>query len=470
MAAASLARKRAQERTVREREIFLKDEFNATCVARWEQRTSTRIERQDLINRAKIMAENDARELQERQIKIEELYEREELQLKKELEESTYVSIEDRIKAIREKASRLQEKRAKEKEDFVNTCYDRQWRDGCDDVRALNAKAITEKLVFDRNHALDVKQSDFDGDKEDEKNQLIQEFERKEKEKEKEIERQRKNKETILALDEQVRINRCRKEGTLKERQKEEDKQLERWNLENEMGKEKKLKALKEAHARGEQTMKSNEERLRDRERTDSQKRKEESIMLDYALEKERKEIDSENKQRQQHKGVSEEYRTFLQQQMIKDEKDTNKVESVRDEAMNNIWQRRDADMKAKNDARNKLMLEVNASRDEQIREKNRRAEEMKRNESIEVENNIKLWEKERQCEQDKEEKQKQRKRENMLWNKKLMEDKLQQESLEKQKQFLLQKQMARTEQDYQARVEREAGRAKTYFPRRGEA
>ena len=159
-----------------------------------------------------------------------------------------------------------------------------------------------------------------------------------------------------------------------------------------------------------------------------------------------------------------------LTKRMIKDEKDTNKVESVRDEAMNNIWQRRDADMKAKNDARNKLMLEVNASRDEQIREKNRRAEEMKRNESIEVENNIKLWEKERQCEQDKEEKQKQRKRENMLWNKKLMEDKLQQESLEKQKQFLLQKQMARTEQDYQARVEREAGRAKTYFPRRGEA
>ena len=73
MAAAKLARKRAQEKIVREREDFLKDECNATYVARWEERTSTRIEKQDLLCRAGRLAELDMKTLEQRQTNIQKL-------------------------------------------------------------------------------------------------------------------------------------------------------------------------------------------------------------------------------------------------------------------------------------------------------------------------------------------------------------------------------------------------------------
>ena len=464
MAAASLARKRAEEKIVRDREIFLKEEFNATCVARWEQRTSARIERQDLINKEKERSEFDAQKLQERQFEIRDLYAREELELRKELEKSNYVSIDDRMKAIRERATVLQEKRAKEKEALVKACYDRQWRDGCDDVRTLKAKAITDRLMFDRKNALDIKQCDPDDPKEDGKNQLIQELEKKEKEEG--LERLRKNKETKIALDEQVRFNKFRKEKALRERQIEEAKQLETWTLENEMEKQKELYALRQARARGEDTLETNAQRLKNRERAESQKHKEEIIMLNYALRKEKNDMEREEEERQKNQGQAQEYRVFLQQQMVKDQQDTHQIENIRDRAMEDIWQRRDAEMEAKNTARDKLMLEVNASRDAQIREKNKVAEEMRRKEAAEVDRNIELWEKERQNELDKENKKKERTINNMRFNKSMMEEKIREADLEKQRKFLVQKEMTLAEQNYQKRVEEESRKEKSYLMR----
>ena len=75
---------------------------------------------------------------------------------------------------------------------------------------------------------------------------------------------------------------------------------------------------------------------------------------------------------------------------------------------------------------------------------------------------------KERQREKYKKKRKKQQKVQNMLWNKKIVDNKRQKETLEKQETFLIQKQMARAEQEYAERVQREeAGRAETYYPRR---
>ena len=470
--AASLARKRAQERIVREREIFLKEEFNATCVAKWEQRTSMRIERQDLINRAKRMTEQDSQYLQLRQSKIKQLYETELSRWKKEIEERNYVSIEDRIDAIREKANRLREKREKEKKEFVNDCYNRRWREGCDDVRALTAKAVTEKLMIDREQSLGARKSDCDDFRDDEKDQLILALEKKENEEE--LERQRTNREIKLALDEQVKINKSKRANNTEARQREEAEQLARWSLENKLEKENKLEILRNARKQGELTLESNIERLKDRQRNTSQKFQEEKMLLDFAVEKEKMEIRMEEEHKQRHQGAAGEYREFFKDQMAKDQmakddtKNMREIKKMRDEAMENTWTSRDEELKAKIDARNKLTAEVNASRDEQIFEKNRRAEEMRRTETIEVESNMKLWHQERQSEKDKKERKKQQTVQNMLWNKKIVDNKRQKETLEKQETFLIQKQMARAEQEYAERVQREAGRAETYFPRRG--
>ena len=181
-------------------------------------------------------------------------------------------------------------------------------------------------------------------------------------------------------------------------------------------------------------------------------------MLLNFAVEKEKMEIRMEEEHKQRHQGAAGEYREFFKDQMAKDDTNMREIEKMRDEAMENIWRSRDEELKAKVDARNKLMAEVNASRDEQIFEKNRRAEEMRRTETIEVESNRKLWHQERQSEKDKKERKKHQTVQNMLWNKKIVDNKRQKETLEKQETFLIQKQMARAEQEYAERVQREAG------------
>jgi len=467
--AASSTRKRAQERIVRERELFLKDEFNATLVATWEQRSSNRIVKQDLLNRAKHISEKDAEDIKGRQSKIRDLYQNETLQWKKELKESQYVSIEDRIKAIREKATHLQGKRDKEKRDFVNACYDRQWRDGCDEIRTLNAKSRADKLMDDRNHFLEMKKNGCETDKNEERSQIILDAEKKDKkEREEALERERKNLEMKLALDEQVRISQHRSEALVNERKREEAMQLESWTLEGRNVRGKELRSVQEAHIRGEETMIANRKRLDERERDKGLKRQQENILLNYALDKERTDIESESAQKQQNKGAAQEYVKFLEEQMIEEERDMSQVERIRAAEMEKISSQRDADLQAKKDARSKLMIEVNTSRELQIDEKNKRTEEMKHKVANEVKTDIMLWEKQQHDKEVEKAKKKQQTVENMLFNKKTIESKLEQETVEKQKQFLLNKQMVHAEREHQDRIEREAGNVKTHFPRRG--
>lgn len=42
-----------------------------------------------------------------------------------------------------EKAYELREARQREKERLIEDCYDRQWRDACDDARTLDSVALT---------------------------------------------------------------------------------------------------------------------------------------------------------------------------------------------------------------------------------------------------------------------------------------------------------------------------------------
>lgn len=51
---------------------------------------------------------------------------------------------------ITAKAYALREARQKEREAFVADAYDRQWRDSCDDARALDSQALTQFMNSQR--------------------------------------------------------------------------------------------------------------------------------------------------------------------------------------------------------------------------------------------------------------------------------------------------------------------------------
>ena len=53
---------------------------------------------------------------------------------------------EDRKARIMERAYALRDKRDKAREEYIQECYNRQWRDACDDARLLDSLALTKHM------------------------------------------------------------------------------------------------------------------------------------------------------------------------------------------------------------------------------------------------------------------------------------------------------------------------------------
>jgi len=459
--ASSLAKRRAQERIVKEREIFLKDEFKATSIAKWQEKSDNRIRKQDLEVRVRRLRDKNAEDLVTRRGKLKDLYEGEKEQWEQELKRSTEVPLEQKINAIRERANELQLKRQHENEAFVADCFHRQWSEGSDEVRSLKSKALMDKLMYDRKHTIRKKESDGQSNKENSGNntQLMQALEKKDKEDA--IEKQRRNLEIKLALDNQVEFHEQQHMQKVEQRQKEEAAQLKSWEDEEEEETNKVKDKKQIARERGKNIALANKQRFDDREADRIQKRREESILLDFALDKERKYIKAEMTNQEQNQGAANDYTKFLRDQMVKDAEGACEVERKRDAEMQAIWKKKDNDLKDKEDNRRRLAIEVKTSRDAQIYEKKRAEENRKITEAKEVQYNISVLERQLLDEKLAKEEVKKRTMENMLWNKNKMEEKFGERNRQKQEQYLIQKEDA--EKEYQERVSKEADKNDWY-------
>ena len=56
-----------------------------------------------------------------------------------------------------DKAYKLKQDREREKEKYIDDCYDRQWRDACDDARTLDSAALTTFMANQRMDQLEDK-------------------------------------------------------------------------------------------------------------------------------------------------------------------------------------------------------------------------------------------------------------------------------------------------------------------------
>jgi len=467
VAAAKLAKRRAQEKIVREREDFLKDECNATYVAQWETRTSIRIDKQDLLNRADRLVQLDEESLKQRQANIRTLYENDKLRWSIKLEELQHVSTDERMNQIREKALRLKDKRERERLEFVNECYERQWRDGCDELRTLNAKAVTDRVMRDRAAMIKSKSQE---DQDDTNGSEKAEIQLNESEQEIKIENQKKNVEIKTALDSQVEYIRMKNKRLNEEKRIEERQKLERWKMEEDIEKERKLQARRDAQAQGEEILEANAKRLEDRERDAVVHRKEDKLLLDYALSKENIEIQKEQRQRNQGKEAAKEYLSFLREQMTKEKEDNKLVDTIRNQEMGRIWTKREQRIQERNDAKRHLMAEVHSSRLEQIKEKELRIKKEKEELAKQVLENLQEWHREEQAEKEKHLIKKQETIQNMLANKAVMEERSRQRAKERQEELYRIQQRKNSEQDHRERIKRNAGNVVTYFPRRSTA
>ena len=468
LAATSLARRRAQEKIVKERRDFLKDESNATYVAQWEAQTAIRIEKQDLLYRANKFAENAACSLKKRQTKIRELYEKEELDWRVKIEILQHASKDNRIKEIREKANSLKEKREKERQDFVNLCYERQWRDGCDELRSLHSKAITDKVMINRKAAFE-KFTEKKSKHSDDFKKSTQFYECNDLDENGNNDKQKRkaNLETKRALDAQMEFIREQEKKCREEKRMEEEEKLSSFEKNDEFEKQKEMKARRIARVRGEQILNENTKRINEREKEMDAHKKQDLILLEYALSKERLEIQNEENQKYQGKEASREYLQFLRDQMVKEKENTASVDKIRNEEMEKIWVKRENEEKCKHEMRRKFLAEVSVSRLQQIKDK----EILKKQEMEELAKQVAAdqieWKRQDEVEREESLKKRNERIQNMLENKATVEENSKLRAREKQHQRMIQNELQISEKEHSDRIAKESGNIVTNFGRR---
>ena len=91
--------------------------------------------------------------------------------------------------------------------------------------------------------------------------------------------------------------------------------------------------------------------------------------LLDYALQKEQRELAQEAAAKEENVGMSKEYMAFLEGQMKKVQTDTSRIDAIREAKAEQIWLQRDAVLAAQVEARRRMMAEVDDCRRIQIKQ-----------------------------------------------------------------------------------------------------
>jgi hypothetical protein len=213
-----------------------------------------------------------------------------------------------------------------------------------------------------------------------------------------------------------------------------------------------------EAHARGRDVMRFNLEEKKIREVESTIEREHDAILLDYALRKEREAIAAEEYKKNADRQAALQYRKYLEEQMIKEAEDTAFVDEIRRREEEKVWKARDEALQAREDARNYLMKMVDDGRQEQIRYKHDQLSREKEEDSKFVKKFMDEATDAVRLEREGQERRRLANMDNNVHLTKQIELKRYKEELEKQEEYLADKQMQYRERQHQQRLAQQAG------------
>ena len=246
-------------------------------------------------------------------VKLSDLYQHEINERRKKFKLSRTFSEEIRIQGLQEREMNLKENRGLKQRVFVKSCYDRQWKESCDDVRTLEFRAIIDKLMFDRKSTFAFKETntkDINGyylKKLVQTRQRVEDLKhRKIKEKE---ERDRKNLEMKHAVDKQVKTL-CLKNKILTKikRQEEEIEQFGQRYVEDVREKQKKDYITKGSHKRRKEMFHASMKRIEHLAQDKTVEWFRDTVVLNHTLDKEKNQIFQEIDQKRRSTEVVKEY------------------------------------------------------------------------------------------------------------------------------------------------------------------
>lgn len=445
--------RRHQERLLHENQSYLRQQHNTERLLDWENRTNARIQQREVSNLTQHLLREDEEELQRRQDELKQLYGGEMEEWKGLVKDKLEITQEQRMAQIRERAYALKSQREAERQEFVKECYQRQWRDACDDLRAMDSKATLDRLAEDRRLMLEknaaIQQQKSEEERIGDSMSFLQDRD------EDENQRREINLRTKQALDQQLKLKKEHQAALLAQRKREEEGQLKQLARLEEKSKQAHKEQLEKAKKEGDDMYQAMLQRSKSRENRKKLESERDLILLQHALEKERHEIALEKAKKEEGKEAAFEYVQCLRAQLKDEAAERQQTNAIRDEASEKIFRKNDERLAAEAARRKQWMEEVKMSRQEQIKMKQREIERLRREEEIEVMENRASHVASKEEETRRNERKKADIIENMLANKAIMDKMAADRELEQQEKYLLAKRIQYDEMKHQQKLER---------------
>lgn len=270
-----------------------------------------------------------------------------------------------------EKAYALRDKREKERLKQVEQAYNTAWRDGCDDLRDLDGKALTvfmadyrEQQIADKRERkvlADINENSFVAEWTKQLNAM------QEKDDVKNAKRNRANKDNNSGLIEQMAFNEAQKEEKYQINMQEAEREISEINQAIETEKNRVRHSKINEIQKGREVLEFNAKYdAINREKQDVDE-EQDRILLENSLRIEREKIAEEQAKKKAGTEAARQYRKYLDEMMIKEAEDTGAVDEINRQEAEKVWKVRDDALQARQDARDYLMNLVDAGRKEQI-------------------------------------------------------------------------------------------------------
>lgn len=379
------------------------------------------------------------------------------------------LTLEERKEQLKARAYALKARNEATRQAFVQECYDRRWRDACDDARRLDGKALQSFVHQEQKQQIQQKQTFQQQQAKDAEifhRQIEEHVAKMDKaEQAKQLRRQQQKEETVAILKAQIKLTQARKEHE-KVIQATEDAHELALIAADLAREEAEAEARKQnALGRGEEVRAFNDHRRGLWEAMLQEEKRQDLLLLQYALEQEGKAEAAEAGKKAKAQEESHLYRQYLQELMLKEAEDEKANDAIRQAKEDEVWANREAALQQRREASAALWQQVDAGRREQIRLQAQALAEEAKLEAAQVDQ----WKAEltQGFQDDWRAAQERRRgeRENTKVLKQQVQERRRREILEAQQEYLARKHMEKTEADHVRRQREQAGIVRLHYP-----
>jgi hypothetical protein len=345
--------------------------------AKWENDTHDQIRRRAARQSAEGRERSHQEELYARKQELAAVYNAEMAAWQDEVTNAVETA-EDRKTSLRRRAEALRAERESMDRAFVAEKRQQQWRDSADDLRLLESQATLLDVSERRRVQLEERRltqlQQLEEDRRWAEAWEADGAKKAQREIDDVTKLRRINGEMRQDLNLQVVQRKARNNRLRQEVEFDSAETKDRWAQEKMLQDEHDRKVKIAERERGSAVLEYNN--LRQSKRADDAKMEMESdlLLLQVALEKERRELESEAEKRRTEKEMTKKYQEHLRLQMIKEQADDSVLEEMRRKDEEREWKKREAMLNKEQAARKGLQKSVMEGREYQLRVKAERA------------------------------------------------------------------------------------------------